>query len=139
MDAPGLTCHVCGKSGLKNQTGLSIHIKVHSDGRDSLECDVCGKVFHSKKTSAAELLRKHRVKCGSKKRHRCAGCGESFTDKKKHRAHETRCEEYTPKCQKCGKAFGNRLWLSRHLCPQAAALEPSTSSTTSNTTSTYND
>lgn len=107
-------CAVC-KTDLLNLTSLDDHMKnVHGDDSDRTPypCDVCGNKFRRK-----QLLNLHVKNVHSGAEFPCDLCHKRYKQKSSLYFHKetTHSNEYTRKCNECGKLFKHITLLRQHI------------------------
>ena len=96
-------CKVCGKA-LRNQGGLSKHLKVVHKIEILLTCEECRKLF-----AQSSNLRKHIMLHTGKKTFTCDVCGKLFVDNcKLQRRMVTHTDERAYECKSCGQTFNRK-------------------------------
>ncbi|XP_059607698.1 zinc finger protein 62 homolog [Phlebotomus argentipes] len=108
-------CLKCEKT-FADERRMLTHMRIHSDGGPH-ECKLCQKVFKN-----PDYLRYHLLRHMGVKKFSCQECDKKFVTSRtwKHhmvREHEgmgvPRPEKIT--CDQCGDAFGNKLYLRKHI------------------------
>ncbi|PAA53594.1 hypothetical protein BOX15_Mlig034429g3, partial [Macrostomum lignano] len=102
-------CQVCGKK-FKDPTSVPRHLRLHT-GKESFQCQVCGKKF-----SRADILSRHVKVHTGEKPHPCQVCGKKFIDLNSLTRHiRLHTGERPYECRVCGKKFHRSDSLSYHV------------------------
>ena len=127
-------CKTCGER-FRNKKTFKTHEKDCSDTEQTLECSKCLQGFQKSKQ-----LRSHEKMCSMRKEVKpetklrilqCIFCNETFSSRRKHRAHAETCFVVEPmlKCEYCAEIFKDPQKLSSHE-KSCSGLFPTSSSKT---------
>ena len=134
LDSPlRFKCKTCGER-FRNKKAYKTHEKDCSVTEPTLECSKCKQGFQkSKQLSSHEKMCSMRkeVKPETKPRMlECMFCNETFSSRRKHRAHSETCFVVKPtlECSKCKKGFQEIKQLSSHekMCSMSKEVKPET-------------
>ncbi|PWA32849.1 hypothetical protein CCH79_00019321 [Gambusia affinis] len=82
----------------------------HPQGRNTILCGLCGKLFIRK----ISLVAHHHIHTGDEP-YKCEQCGKVFSRTDRLRAHQkTHSEEKPHSCEQCGKTFKLSRYLKQH-------------------------
>lgn len=106
---PAAQCSICG-AWLKNRYSLKVHLTIHEDTEFS--CDICGKIFQTKKNLSRHKGYWHRLERNLK----CSYCDKIFREKRnldEHMATHTETQLYA--CPHCGKESRSKSNMYVHV------------------------
>ncbi|XP_073831211.1 uncharacterized protein isoform X1 [Musca autumnalis] len=106
---PAAQCSICG-AWLKNSFSLKVHLTIHED--TEFPCDICGKLFQTKKNLSRHKRYWHRLERNLK----CSYCEKIFREKRnldEHMATHTETQLYA--CPHCGKESRSKSNMYVHV------------------------